>query len=142
MIKIWSLLNPRSIFRIKEIWRYTKSVIATKTMTMTNWKVTKPFLNEKCLETCVFCFNIFGGNKQFNKNNSNNIKNIIAVSKKEKNKAINELRKLGISVDNISEVIAAGASSVAVISAVLGAESPEEASRQLSAGFEINRWVI
>ncbi len=37
----------------------------------------------------------------------------------------------GITKDNAAEVIAAGADSVAVISAVLGAESPEEASRQI-----------
>ncbi len=37
----------------------------------------------------------------------------------------------GITKDNVAEVIAAGADSVAVISAVSGAESPEEASRQI-----------
>ena len=37
----------------------------------------------------------------------------------------------GITKDNASEVMAAGADSVAVISAVLGAESPEEAVRQI-----------
>jgi len=37
----------------------------------------------------------------------------------------------GITKDNASEVMAAGADSVAVISAVLGAKSPEEASRQI-----------
>ena len=42
----------------------------------------------------------------------------------------------GITRDNAPEVIAAGADSVAVISAVLGAESPEKASRQLSDVFE------
>jgi len=35
----------------------------------------------------------------------------------------------GINRDNVSEVIAAGADSVAVISAVMTAESPEEATR-------------
>ncbi len=42
----------------------------------------------------------------------------------------------GITKDNASEVIAAGADSVAVISAVLGAESPEEASRQIVDNLE------
>ena len=42
----------------------------------------------------------------------------------------------GITRDNAPEVIAAGADSVAVISAVLGAESPEKAARQLSDIFE------
>ena len=42
----------------------------------------------------------------------------------------------GITAENTPEVIAAGADSVAVISAVLGAESPEEASRQIAACFE------
>lgn len=37
----------------------------------------------------------------------------------------------GIAKDNVAEVIAAGADSVAVISAVLQAESPEEAARQI-----------
>ncbi len=37
----------------------------------------------------------------------------------------------GITCDNISEVISYGADSVAVISAVLGAHSPDEATRQL-----------
>ncbi len=39
----------------------------------------------------------------------------------------------GITKDNAAEVIAAGASSVAVISAILQAESPEEAARQIVA---------
>jgi len=43
----------------------------------------------------------------------------------------------GINKDNASEVIAAGADSVAVISAVLGADSPEEATRQIIKGLEI-----
>jgi len=42
----------------------------------------------------------------------------------------------GITKDNAAEVIAAGASSVAVISAILQAESPEEAARQIAARFE------
>ncbi len=42
----------------------------------------------------------------------------------------------GITRDNASEVIAAGADSIAVISAVLGAESPEEASRQIIDSLE------
>jgi thiamine-phosphate diphosphorylase len=37
----------------------------------------------------------------------------------------------GINKDNVAEVMAAGANSVAVISAVLGAEFPEEATRQI-----------
>jgi thiamine-phosphate diphosphorylase len=43
----------------------------------------------------------------------------------------------GINRDNASQVIAAGASSVAVISAVLGAESPKEAARQIVDSLEI-----
>jgi thiamine-phosphate pyrophosphorylase len=43
----------------------------------------------------------------------------------------------GITKDNAPEVMAAGADSVAVISAVLGDESPEEASRQIAASLEI-----
>jgi thiamine-phosphate pyrophosphorylase len=42
----------------------------------------------------------------------------------------------GITQDNVTEVIAAGANSVAVISAVLGAKSPEEAARKLVARIE------
>lgn len=45
----------------------------------------------------------------------------------------------GITKDNVSEVIAAGADSVAVINAVLGAESPEEAARQITARFEVKK---
>jgi len=45
----------------------------------------------------------------------------------------------GITKDNAPEVIAAGADSVAVISAVLGAESPGEASRQIIESLEIDR---
>jgi thiamine-phosphate diphosphorylase len=42
----------------------------------------------------------------------------------------------GITKDNAAEVIAAGASSVAVISAILQAGSPEEAARQIVARLE------
>lgn len=42
----------------------------------------------------------------------------------------------GINGDNTDEVITAGADSVAVISAVLQAESPERAARQIAARFE------
>ncbi len=45
----------------------------------------------------------------------------------------------GITKDNASEVIAAGADSVAVISAVLGAESPEEAARQIADNMEAQK---
>ena len=45
----------------------------------------------------------------------------------------------GITEDNASEVIAAGADAVAVISAVLGAESPEEASQQIVERLEIQK---
>ncbi|MBI2328657.1 MAG: thiamine phosphate synthase, partial [Chloroflexi bacterium] len=45
----------------------------------------------------------------------------------------------GITQDNAAEVIAAGADSVAVISAVLGAESPEEAARQIADSLETQR---
>lgn len=45
----------------------------------------------------------------------------------------------GITKDNAAEVLAAGADSVAVISAVLGAESPEEAARQIAARFEVQK---
>jgi len=45
----------------------------------------------------------------------------------------------GITKDNASEVITAGADSVAVISAVLGAESPEEAARQIADRLDIER---
>lgn len=43
----------------------------------------------------------------------------------------------GITRDNAAEVIAAGADSVAVISAILGAESPEKASRQIVDSIEV-----
>jgi len=43
----------------------------------------------------------------------------------------------GITEDNAAEVIAAGASSVAVISAILQAGSPEEAARQIVARLEV-----
>lgn len=42
----------------------------------------------------------------------------------------------GISGDNVVEAVAAGADAVAVISAVLGAESPEAASKQIAARLE------
>jgi len=42
----------------------------------------------------------------------------------------------GVTKDNTAEVLAAGADSVAVISAILQAESPEEAARQIAARFE------
>ena len=45
----------------------------------------------------------------------------------------------GISKDNAAEVMAAGADSVAVISAISGAESPEEASRQIAEIFEVKK---
>ncbi|MBI4303983.1 MAG: thiamine phosphate synthase [Chloroflexi bacterium] len=45
----------------------------------------------------------------------------------------------GINKDNAAEVIAAGADSLAVISAVLGASSPEEAARQLARKFEVKK---
>ena len=45
----------------------------------------------------------------------------------------------GITKDNVAEVLAAGADSAAVISDVLQAESPEEAARQISAGFEAQK---
>lgn len=45
----------------------------------------------------------------------------------------------GITRDNVAEVLAAGADSAAVISDILGAESPEEAARQISAGFEVQK---
>jgi len=45
----------------------------------------------------------------------------------------------GITKDNTAEVLAAGADSVAVISAILQAESPEEAARQIVARFEAQK---
>ncbi|MBI4187038.1 MAG: thiamine phosphate synthase [Chloroflexi bacterium] len=45
----------------------------------------------------------------------------------------------GISGDNATGVIAAGADSVAVISAVLGAEDPEQAARQIACRFEMKK---
>ncbi len=42
----------------------------------------------------------------------------------------------GITRDNVAAVIAAGADSAAIISAVLQAESPEEAARQIATKFE------
>lgn len=45
----------------------------------------------------------------------------------------------GITKDNAAEVIAAGADSIAVISAVLGTEPPEEAARLIAGKFETQR---
>jgi thiamine-phosphate pyrophosphorylase len=45
----------------------------------------------------------------------------------------------GIAVNNITEVMAAGADSIAVISAVLGAASPENAARQMAAKIEAGK---
>jgi len=45
----------------------------------------------------------------------------------------------GITKDNTAEVLAAGADSVAVIGAILGAESPEEAAQQIAARFEAQK---
>ena len=45
----------------------------------------------------------------------------------------------GITKDNASEVIAAGADSVAVINAVVGADSPEEAARQIVDRLEVQK---
>jgi thiamine-phosphate diphosphorylase len=41
----------------------------------------------------------------------------------------------GINKDNVAEILAAGADSVAVISAILKAEDVEEATRQIIAAF-------
>jgi thiamine-phosphate pyrophosphorylase len=45
----------------------------------------------------------------------------------------------GINKDNAAEVSAAGADSVAAISAILGAEDVEEAARQIIAAFEVSK---
>ncbi len=45
----------------------------------------------------------------------------------------------GINRDNAAEVIAAGADSVAVISAILRAEAPEEAAREIVNKFEVQK---
>jgi len=42
-----------------------------------------------------------------------------------------------IDKENVADVLAAGADSVAVISAIIQAESPEEAARQIAARFEV-----
>lgn len=42
----------------------------------------------------------------------------------------------GIKYENVSEVIDAGADCIAVVSAVLGAESPEEESRMITGEIE------
>ncbi len=47
----------------------------------------------------------------------------------------------GITADNVTEVIAAGASSVAIISAIMEAESPEEAARQIVDKLEMQESV-
>jgi thiamine-phosphate diphosphorylase len=47
----------------------------------------------------------------------------------------------GITKDNAPEVIAAGADLAAVINAVLGAESPEQATRQIVEGLETQERV-
>ncbi|TET27019.1 MAG: thiamine phosphate synthase [Dehalococcoidia bacterium] len=44
----------------------------------------------------------------------------------------------GINEDNAADVIAAGANSVAMISALLEAESPQEAARKITARFEVS----
>jgi len=44
----------------------------------------------------------------------------------------------GIDAKNAAEVMAAGADSIAVISAVLGAEDVEEAARQIAQNMEVN----
>ncbi|MFC2020966.1 thiamine phosphate synthase [Chloroflexota bacterium] len=45
----------------------------------------------------------------------------------------------GITAENAADVVAAGADSLAVISAVLAAESPESASRQIAEIFEVKK---
>ena len=47
----------------------------------------------------------------------------------------------GITADNVAEVLAAGAGSVAVISAIMGAESPKEAARQIVDKLEMQESV-
>ncbi len=47
----------------------------------------------------------------------------------------------GINHDNVAEVLAAGASSIAVISAIMGAESPKEAARQIVNKLEMQESV-
>ena len=44
----------------------------------------------------------------------------------------------GINMDNVAKVIAAGADSVLTISAVLSADNPEEAARQIVERLEVN----
>ena len=43
----------------------------------------------------------------------------------------------GISKDNAAQVIAAGANSIAMISAILEADSPEKSARQIKSSFEV-----
>ena len=45
----------------------------------------------------------------------------------------------GITRDNVAEVMSAGADTVAVIRAILQAESPQEAARQIAAGLEAQK---
>ena len=47
----------------------------------------------------------------------------------------------GITADNVTEVLASGASSVAIISAIMEAESPEEAARQIVDKLEMQESV-
>ena len=44
----------------------------------------------------------------------------------------------GINVDNVTEVVAAGADSVLIISTLLSADNPEEAARQIVERLEVN----
>ena len=44
----------------------------------------------------------------------------------------------GINVDNVTEVVAAGADSVLIISALLSTDNPEEAARQIVERLEVN----
>ena len=44
----------------------------------------------------------------------------------------------GINMDNAAEVLAAGADSIAVISAIMQAESPSEATRQMIQKLEMD----
>ncbi|MFC2057106.1 hypothetical protein ACFLTO_06040 [Chloroflexota bacterium] len=49
------------------------------------------------------------------------------------------LRIIDANFNRIAEVVVAGANSVSVISAVLGAESPEVTSRHLAEIFEVKK---
>ena len=46
----------------------------------------------------------------------------------------------GINIDNVVAVKKAGADSIAVISAILGTDSPEKAARELINKFEAQKW--